>query len=228
VSDFELGWHWLPNNRELQWNGNGRVLGTWDICHVAPPLEMCRSGLHWSPRIIDALRYSPGNICCRVESWGDTMHGAAKAVSRNRRIVWWVDAEMVLWSWLCDVAEKACADHGVTDKRSLAAIQLRRDWLGGAVVTDRQWDAARDAAWYAARAAARAAAGAAAGAAARAAARAAAWYAAWAAAWAAAGAAAGAAARAAAGAAARAAQNKSLEAAIRSEAKRLHIADWEK
>jgi hypothetical protein len=162
----QFGWHWMHNNRELQYGNGGRVLGTWDVCHAIGKPELCRTGLHWSSRIIDALNYAPGSIICRVETWGETVHGDDKSASEHRQIRWWLDAEMVLWAWLCDTAEASLKTVGVTDERSLSAIALRRDWLDGRVVSNQEWDAAwaaardaaRDAAWAADRTAAWAAA----------------------------------------------------------------------
>ena len=244
----KLGWHWLPADRHLRYGDDRRTLGTFDMCHVPGKPDLCRSGLHWSPRIINALDYATGPILCRVECWGKTVHGSDKAASEYRQIRWWIDAEVVLWTWLCDTAEGALEVAGVADERSLAAIALRREWLLGRAVTDQEWNAARAAARNAARAAAwnaaRAAARNAARAAARAAAQAAAWAAARAAAWNAAWAAARAAARAAAwnaawNAARDAARNAAWDAAwdasnehltalVHKEALRLNIAEWDR
>lgn len=78
-------------------------------------------------------------------------------------------AAPILHEFACRCAERALKAAGVTDKRSWAAIQAKRDWLVGKI-TDEQlaaaldaaldaaWDAALGAAWAAARAAAQAAA----------------------------------------------------------------------
>ena len=208
----EMGWHWLHNDRTLRYGNDPRVLGTYDLRHVPGTPELRHSGLHWSERVNDALNYAQGSIICRVECWGETVHGDDKAASEYRQIRWWVDAERVLWAWLCDTAEEALRVAQVTDERSLSAISLRREWLDGRVVSDQEWAAA----WAAAGDAARAGAGDAAWAGARAAARAGA------------GAGARAAARAAARAVAGAAQNDRLEAMIRAEAKRLNVAEWDR
>ncbi len=43
-------------------------------------LKMCESGLHASERIIDALRYAPGNTICRVSCGGDLEQRGDKLV----------------------------------------------------------------------------------------------------------------------------------------------------
>ena len=231
----QFGWHWLANSRELQYGSGGRTLGTWDVCHAPGTPVLCYTGLHWSPRIIDALNYAPGSIICRVETWGETVHDDDKSASEYRQIRWWIDAEMVLWSWACDTAEAALCAAGETDERSLSAIALRRDWLGGRVVSDQEWDAASSAArsvshsmshsmaTYAEYSAARSAAYSVS----RSAASYAATSAAYSAAYYAARATTHSAASSAASSAAYDAQDRSLESAIRAEARRLNIANWE-
>ena len=208
-----LGWHFLPDDRRLRWNHKGKPLGPGSVRTTSAAPILCEQGLHWSANIRDALIYAPGSYVCRVEAWGNTVIGDDKGSSQTRRILWSFDAEMVLWAFLCDVAEEALNVANVTDERSWAAISLRRDWLAGKDVSPDQWDAANAAAWDAAWDASWDASSAAASAAARVAANAAAWVAANAAAW------------DASSAAARDAQNTLLESMIWAEARRLNIAD---
>jgi len=53
------------------------------------PLRICESGLHFSKRIIDALKYAPPDWthCCKVECSGVGERQKDKAVCRRRRIV---------------------------------------------------------------------------------------------------------------------------------------------
>ena len=59
-------------------------------------VTICRSGLHASRNLIDALNYAPGATICRVECWGDVTEEDDKLVSRNRKILWRVDGEQLL------------------------------------------------------------------------------------------------------------------------------------
>ncbi len=157
-------------------------------------LIMCQQGLHASVRIIDALRYAPGNTVCRVSVSGHEWQGHDdKIVCRERTIVWRIDGESLLrkFARLCalDVVHLwDCPDIVLRylktgDEKIRAAA-----WAAaGDAARDAGWDAARDAGWAAARDAGWAAAGAAARDAARAAAGAAAWAAGWDAGWHAAG-----------------------------------------
>ena len=59
-------------------------------------LKLCASGLHASQRIINALRYAPGNTICRVECSGEIITGDDKLVCSERTILWRVDGDELL------------------------------------------------------------------------------------------------------------------------------------
>ncbi len=59
-------------------------------------LKPCKSGLHASIRLIDALWYSPGSTICRVECDGEILQQEDKLVCSERTILWRVDAEDLL------------------------------------------------------------------------------------------------------------------------------------
>ena len=159
------GWHFC-NGMELR---DGQALEVGRTYTHAGTISMCNSGLHASRRIIDALRYAPGNVCCQVRVWGDVVEDKDKVVARNRLVLSVVDSTNILHEFACQVAEIALAVAEVDDKRCWSAINAKRAWLRGDITTQKL-----HAAWYAARDAARDAA--------RYAARDAAWDAAWAAA----------------------------------------------
>lgn len=61
------------------------------------PIVPCRSGLHASIRVIDALCYAPGNIVHIVELDGDVVHHKDdKIVGRERTILASIDATEIL------------------------------------------------------------------------------------------------------------------------------------
>lgn len=67
-------------------------------------LVMCESGLHASKRLVDALKYAPGNMICRVEVDGEIVKDDDKLVAEKRKILWRVDGEQVLRAfarWWC-------------------------------------------------------------------------------------------------------------------------------
>ena len=57
---------------------------------------ICRSGLHASERIIDALQYAPGSTVCRVELEGIGGVHPDRVVASRRKILWRVDAGELL------------------------------------------------------------------------------------------------------------------------------------
>ena len=63
------------------------------LLHHTGSVAICRSGLHASERIIDALTYAPGNIICRVECGGIVDTQSDKLVCRERTILWRIDCE---------------------------------------------------------------------------------------------------------------------------------------
>ena len=207
------GWHFLREDRRLGYE-DGRVVKVGETITVPAdtPLVLCKSGLHASSRIIDALKYAPGPVACQVEIVGEILEEDDKACAYERRCISMVDATNVLHEFACLCAEKALSDAGVKDERCWAAIAAKRKWLRGEI-TDEELASASAASDAAAWAAAAAAAYAAASDAAASASAAAAAYAASAAAWAAASA-------SAAASAARAEQNERLEAMVLAECRK--------
>jgi len=208
----DLFWHFLPDDGRLQFGSREKVV-VGKTLKMAKKPKMCVCGYHVSVRAIDALRYAPGALVCRVTIGGDWAKCEDKLVAQERTVIWMADATETLHQFACTVAKEALDKYAPDNAAGYTAIEAKRRWLCGeatdyvlhvarAAAGDAAWYAARAAARDAARAAARAAARDAAGDAAGAAARAAAWGAAGDAARAAAGAAAGDAARYAARAAA--------------------------
>ena len=148
MSDRISAWHFLPTDGRIQ-HRNRRIVEVGKTYSCRGPIEICENGMHGSRRLIDALQYSPGPIVCRVEIWGDVVEQADKACGRHRCVLRMADATRTLHLFACDVAEKALRDAKTKDKRSWAAIEIKRLWLDGKA-TDKELDAARAAAWAAA------------------------------------------------------------------------------
>ena len=87
-----LAWHFVGDT--LRYGepipADGKLL------HHTGSVVICRSGLHASERIIDALTYAPGNIICRVECDDIIDEQRDKLVCRERTILWRVDGEELL------------------------------------------------------------------------------------------------------------------------------------
>ena len=155
-------WHFTGNKLR-----DGRPLpadGEW-LVHEGE-IEICRTGLHASRRVIDALQYAPGSTICRVTCCDIvTEHQNDKLVCRERRIDWRIEnADEVLRAF---ARKSALSVIHLWDAPAIVRQYLE---TGDESIRDAARAAARDAAWDAARAAARDAA--------RAAARDAAWAAA--------------------------------------------------
>ena len=167
-----LAWHFAGTRMR-----DGTPLGApGEVERHDGPLEMCKSGLHASGRLLDALAYAPGPLLRRVELHGDMILYDDKIVASERRILWECDmtAALRLFARKCamDVAHlwdmpPLVHEYLMTGRKDIRAAARDAAW-------DAAWAAARDEAGAAARAAAWDAA--------RAAARDAAWDAAWAAA----------------------------------------------
>ena len=154
-------WHFLPavdgfkrgDAARTQHTAEPVMVGT--VLHVAGPITPCEHGLHASRRALDALKYAPGPIACRVRVYGEVIEHDDKLAGSYRECVAMIDATNILHEFACCSAEAALLLADVTDMRCWQAIEAKRAWLRKEI-GDKELAAARDAAWDAARAAARA------------------------------------------------------------------------
>lgn len=178
------GWHFVNDSRTLAHCGLGVEAGY--VYTEDGPIDICRSGLHASRRIYDALNYAPGSILCKVQLWGDVQEQEDKLVSRNREVLAVRNVESELRMWACWCVRHTPLGDGrttwdlLTDERSRNVLEVAEQFTLGKSSHKQlydAWAAARVAAWAArdAWAAAGDTAGAAAWAAAGAAAGASAW-----------------------------------------------------
>jgi len=121
-----LAWHFLLEGGVTR---DGQTVTVGSRLHVDPPLVLCERGLHASHRIIDALRYAPGPVVCRVRMSGEIVDGLDKLVATDREVVAMTDATNVLHEFACVVAEEALRKAGATDERLWNAIATKRRWL---------------------------------------------------------------------------------------------------
>jgi hypothetical protein len=178
----EYGWHFVGDT--LRDGSPVPEDGVW-LEHEGP-IEICVSGLHFSPHPFDALQYAPGPVLCRVEVESVVAREDDKAVCRRRKIIERHDmkddlrrfarecALDVIHLWDAPAVVRTYLETGDESMRAAARDAAWAAWHAA-------WDAARAArdaagaaawaAWHAAWVAARDAAGAAA--------RDAAWAAAW-------------------------------------------------
>ena len=132
-------------------------------------LVMCESGLHASKRLVDALKYAPGNTICRVEVDGKIIKDDDKLVAEKRKILWRVDGEQALrafarWCALEVIhlwdAPDVVIEYLTTGREDLRAAVWSAAWdvardAAGSAAWSAAWSTAWDAAWDVARDAAR-------------------------------------------------------------------------
>jgi hypothetical protein len=160
-----LAWHFVRESRRLGYADSDMEVVPGYIYSIDRDRRpvLCEYGMHASERAIDALKYAPGPIVCRVRVWGDVLDGGDKIVGRHREVMWMADATRTLHEFAVWCVREMPIGNGrtvwdlLTDERSRNAVIAKERWLRGEI-TDAELDAARDAARDAAVAAARAAA----------------------------------------------------------------------
>lgn len=156
-----LAWHFLRDDRRLRYDANcpehkGLEVKVGQKATVDLPIHLCSEGLHASKRAIDALKYAPGAIVCRVELSGVILEANDKVCASERTVLSMIDATNILHEFSCWCAEQAllrAREAGrEPDHRSWAAIEAKHKWLKGQI-TDKELGAAGSAAWSAAESA---------------------------------------------------------------------------
>ena len=159
-----LAWHFLREDKKLNYPPH-TLVEAGETYTAEGDLKLCANGMHASVRAIDALKYAPGAIVCRVELSGGMLEDTDKLCSRHRKVLWMADATNTLHEFACWCAEQALLKEREAgrepDARSWAAVEAKRKWLKGEI-TDEElyaaqyaaWDATRSAAWSAAESAA--------------------------------------------------------------------------
>jgi hypothetical protein len=99
-----LAWHFLKADRKLAYSPHTPVF-TGQMLTVDPDrLELCAYGLHASERALDALKYAPGPIVCRVQLGGRILTGEDKLCASERTVIAMADATGTLRAFA-----RACA-----------------------------------------------------------------------------------------------------------------------
>jgi hypothetical protein len=144
MSDLTQAWHFVGDTLR-----DGSPIppdGEW-LEHTGE-VEVCKSGLHASERLLDALQYATGTTLCRVECDRIVECEPDKFVCRRRRIQWRVDADGLLrdfarrcaWSvlHLWEPPENV-VDYLRSGDASLMAAAMHSAWAAAKYVA---WDAA--------------------------------------------------------------------------------------
>ena len=161
-----LAWHFLNEDERLGYGRRSKVHVDQTLRRDPAKLALCSYGLHASVRPIDALKYAPGPVVCRVRLGGTIIEDGDKCVASRRTVLWMANAERELRLFACwSVRNTPLADGRtvwdlLADKRSQTVVEVAERYADGLATVeelDAARDAARDAAWDAAWAAARAA-----------------------------------------------------------------------
>jgi len=164
-----IAWHFLPTDGCMRY-GDSRKVVVGETYRITEEPIPCQHGFHGSVKALDALRYAPGPVVCRVRLAGKMVeHDGDKIAAQQRTAVQMADATDTLRLFACWVAERALKAERKAgrepDPRSWNAIKVTRDFVNGTATAQEQgaaWSAAgsaaESAAWSAARSAARSAA----------------------------------------------------------------------
>jgi len=135
---------WFAAKRSLP-HGDGRRIRVGRVHLHHSSLVICKSGLHASRKILDALRYATGSVLYRVECSGEIIEEGDKLVCTRRKYLAVMDAEEILhhFARLCalDVMHlweppDVVVKYLRTGDKSLRAAARAAAW-------DAAWDAAR-------------------------------------------------------------------------------------
>ncbi|MEZ4235059.1 MAG: hypothetical protein R3F59_02630 [Myxococcota bacterium] len=96
-------WHWLSHDQTLR-GGAPAPPDDVPLVHHGP-LVLRGAGFHASVGILDAMKYAPGPVVCRVDVGEERLGGPDKLVARVRTIRWRIDATAVLERFLRRCAE---------------------------------------------------------------------------------------------------------------------------
>ena len=151
-----LAWHFLPADGRLQFGARSKVKVGQTLRRDPAKLSLCNYGLHASVRPLDALKYAPGPVVCRVRLGGTIIEDDDKCVASRRTVLWMADAERDLRLFACWCVRNTPLHDGrtawdlLTDKRSQTAVEVAERYADGLATQD-ELDAAWAAAWAAAR-----------------------------------------------------------------------------
>src|SRR5678809_163750 len=123
-----LAWHWTNGNKLRDGSPLPRKR-RW--LRYDGPVEMCRSGLHASESLLDALDYSPGLTLHRVKMREVVERESDKLVARERLILKSADMTDVVVKWTQECAELAkwFADGATDDAAAYYAAAAARECI---------------------------------------------------------------------------------------------------
>lgn len=142
-----MAWNFLDADRRERFGARG-VLGAGMRSVVPGPVVVRRHGLHASRSALQALRYAPGPIVCRVELGGQIRSDAGLVAATERTVLWLSDAGRATHEFAVWCAEQALRGEAAQGREradpSWSALETKRRWLRGEA-TDQEMAEAVDA-----------------------------------------------------------------------------------
>lgn len=103
VNKKVVGWHFIKDDFKLSRYHLGKdiIITPGKVLSIPKgiPIYPCSNGLHASVKLIDAMHYAPGWKLCRVLSYGEVVWDDDKYVSRNRKVLYIINAKKVFAKW---------------------------------------------------------------------------------------------------------------------------------
>jgi len=132
-----LAWHFLPEDRRLQYNDRREVNPGETLTVAAARLSLCNYGLHASKDARDAASFRRGPVVCRVRLSGRIIEGDDKCVASERTVLWMADASKTLRQYAIWCATRALKREEErkrkVDPRSWAALKAAQDYIDGKI-----------------------------------------------------------------------------------------------
>lgn len=132
----KLHWHFVDNNGFLS-HDCGHIAAKDGLELWLPNGERTMAGIrgfHGCVSLLDAVSFAPGHILCRRELLGRVDERLKFSIADGMRIVGKpINASRALLEFSCWAVELTFMLVDNVDKRSVAAVAAKRDWLDGKI-----------------------------------------------------------------------------------------------
>jgi hypothetical protein len=101
------GWHVLRAHRHLHYPPYTPVeVGV--SLHASGELRLHGNGMHATHDILYAMEHTTGTLVCRVQLLGERLDEETQSCARTRVVLWMVDAQAALLTWMGACLVRAC------------------------------------------------------------------------------------------------------------------------
>ena len=129
------GWHFVKDDGRTGKGDIKVIVGAKLVLPKGVKPKLCYTGFHASLRLIDALRYAPGDKVCYVELSGEIIEGDDKVVASERKVIWMADAKLAIKIFAIQIAERALIRERkagrVRDERLRLGLKTAKKFLLG-------------------------------------------------------------------------------------------------